>query len=220
MGYIKTQEVLLILLQFNFVLKELNVPQAIAVVALIHGCSGTVIGAQNQFRRVEIFGWIQAEVKSSSRFEVFRVVVYQINFSVSFAVDDAHPDQVEVASKVVGNQVFISIGIHCIITTGVACFARGVKNRIVIVRYPVIRPKTREVELIGKNIFARLVFNCVCPTQTRFKQTSFSSFHHGFQTLVQKWAFGLHAHYAVKSVGAIKSRGGTYNQGDTVHIQL
>ena len=86
-GAVGADEPIALLAQLDFVLVKFNVPQAETVVALVHGRATAHVESVNQLRALVLLVRLQPPVAAQTDLEVVGVVIHQVDFLVTRAVD-------------------------------------------------------------------------------------------------------------------------------------
>ena len=214
---IYAQEVVVFFFQFEAMLVEANVAQAVAVIALIYRGAGTEIAGRNERRRIFGHFGFEAVVHGAAQLEVARVVIHQVPFLVAAPVYAAHADDGGIA---IAAHKLVAVDIDCVVAAGIVLGAFRIKYHVVIISLPVVGFKTGQVDFVGQYLAPGFVFKCIGPTQTSLHQAAFSGFEHSRQASVKERVPRFHADDAIKSIGAVESGTGAHNQVYTVDIQL
>ena len=120
MGGIHTQEAVFIFV-FEAILQKFDVAQTVSVIALIHGGSHAVVDLVFELTHP---GGLGSVGRHERRFEVVGVVVYDVLFLVSLAIESHQTGIVPLLGAgggiiFAGTENFVAIAVHSIVSTGV-----------------------------------------------------------------------------------------------------
>ena len=121
-------------------LVKFNVPQAEAVVALVHRSAKSAVESVQQLRAFVRVFWIQSPVQSRTELQVLRVVIDQVDFSVPGAEEIPKAPSIRAAvTRVIEDRlVLVAVNVHGIVPTGVRSVDLRTVHWIVVGRFPIV----------------------------------------------------------------------------------
>ena len=116
-------------------------------------------------------------MESRTCFQVLGIVVHQVLFFVAPAVYYAQTGEGKIAIQVIGSLVLIAIDIYCVISTRISSQAGRVVHSIVVIGYPVVGFKVKEIKFIDKKVVSGFILDCIGLAEAGFQQVAFTYFY-------------------------------------------
>ena len=154
--------------------------------------------------------------------EVVGVVIHQVDFLVTRAVDGAQTTCIHavVAGVIQRRAVFVAVDVHRIEATGVAGVHKRAIHRAVIGGFPIVGREGECVDFVRKHGVAFVVFKHIGPTEPPFVEVAFSHAVRRAQTVEDKWVLGLHVDDAVERAWAEVRGARTRHDLDRLHVEV
>ena len=213
---------------FELVLVKLNVPEAEAVVPLVHCRPLAHVEPVDQLRAFVSLLRLESPMATPAELQVVGVVIHQIDLFVPCAENPAQTAQFigHVRGKIHVSNVFISVDVDSVKASGIgAICGRSIVegktiNWTVIRGLPIVGREGKRVDFVGKKRIAFFVFKGLRPTETPLAQVPFPHAVGCAESLEHEWILRLHVDHPVEGARTVIRRTRTSHNFDGLDIQI